>query len=259
VAELNARYWSVAQATSRVGDLMHTAQMRSRADYLEQHLGALGDRSVLDIGAGVGLLGRALQERGWVGIFQAVESDPGCEAALRQHGATAVWRDLADCRDREFDLIVLSHVLEHIAAPREFLAAVRSRLASGGHVFIEVPNQDHLHKLDFGTHLLSFSPPSLASLVNSIPGLAVMDIQSVGRPLEMLVGAGAAPPSPWERMRRSARRLAPELVWRMASDLADRARAARVTVASLEEELQLSAYGPERQWIRCLARAVDPS
>jgi hypothetical protein len=93
-------------------------------------------------------------------------------------------------------------------------------------------------------------------MVNSIPGLAVIDIQSVGRPLEMLVGAGTAALPRGARTRRLARRVVPESVWRVASDLADRGRAARVSVASLEHELQLSAYGPERQWIRCLARAV---
>jgi SAM-dependent methyltransferase len=259
LAELNAQYWAVAQATSRYSDLMHTAQMRSRVDYLEQHLGALDDRGILDVGAGTGLLGRALRARGWRGVFQAVESDPASDTALRKNGAAADWRELGDAPEQEFGLIVLSHVLEHIAAPRAFLATVRARLASGGHVFIEVPNQDYLHKLDFGTHLLSFSPPVLASMVNSIPGLAVIDIQSVGRPLEMLVGAGTAALPRGARTRRLARRVVPESVWRVASDLADRGRAARVSVASLEHELQLSANGPERQWIRCLARAVGPA
>jgi SAM-dependent methyltransferase len=256
LAELNARYWAVAQAASRYSELMHTAQMRSRADYL-QHLGALDAGRILDIGAGTGLLGRVLRERGWRGVLQAVEADPGCEPALRKNGAAAVWRDLADCRERAFDLIVLSHVLEHIAAPRDFLAMVRARLSTGGHVFIEVPNQDHRHKLDFGSHLLSFSPPALASLVDSTPGLAVRDIRSVGRPLEMLVGAGTGASSRRDPVRRLARRVMPEWLWQVASDIADRRRAARVTVSSLEQELQLSVYGAERQWIRCLARAVD--
>jgi 2-polyprenyl-3-methyl-5-hydroxy-6-metoxy-1,4-benzoquinol methylase len=258
LAELNAQYWSVAQAPSRYSALVHEAQMQSRAVYLERHLGVFEGKRVLDIGAGTGLLGRVVRDRGWRIEYHAVESDPWCEAALRGNGAAFVWQDLAGCIRSDFDLVVLSHVLEHVTRPRELLATVRARLATGGYVFIEVPNQDHLHKHDFGTHLLSFAQPVLATLVAAVPGLAVTDIQSAGRPLSALVSASQASPQGQGFLWRTARRVAPESLWRLASQLADRSRAASVTIGSLEAELQPSTYGPERQWIRCLARGIEP-
>jgi hypothetical protein len=41
---------------------------------------------------------------------------------------------------REFDLITLMHVLEHIAAPRQFLRHVRDRLQPAGHLLVQVPD-----------------------------------------------------------------------------------------------------------------------
>jgi SAM-dependent methyltransferase len=253
VVQLNAQYWSVAQTANRYADLVHKAQMRSRVEYLERHLGTLEGKRILDVGAGFGMLGNVLRERGRRVAFYAVEADPSCEAALLRHGSLAVWRDLQQCRERDFQLIVLSHVLEHVGAPGEFLAAVRRRLAPDGHLFIEVPNQDHRHKVDFGTHLLSFAPGVLAALVNSIAGLAVTDIQCVGRPLDILIAARDGAPPGGRGLREVARRLLPGPLWRVASDLADRGRAARASLDSIEQELQLSTYGPDRQWIRCIA------
>lgn len=165
-----------------------------------------------------------------------------------------VWQSLAECSEAEFDLIVLSHVLEHIAEPRPFLGLVRSRLAVGGYLFIEVPNQDYRHKSHLGTHLLSFSPEVLARLVGEAPGLRVLDVQTVGPALNTLIHEGLRHPARARRVKDWARRWIPASVWSLASSLVDRARAAHATLDSLEDELQLSTYGPGREWIRCLAQ-----
>ena len=48
--------------------------------------------------------------------------------------------------DRQFDTIVLSHVLEHVAFPNALLESVRTWLAPQGAVYAAVPNARSLHR-----------------------------------------------------------------------------------------------------------------
>jgi hypothetical protein len=152
---------------------------------------------------------------------------------------------LEDCRESDFDLVILSHVLEHVAAPRAFLGLVRGKLAPLGALFIEVPNQDYLHKLSLGTHLLFFSPTSLGFLLESA-GFTVEHLATVGPLLSDLEAARAArPTSGW--------------LGRMSSEVVRRVRLAVASPASLRSRLQVATYGEARQWIRCLAHPAAAS
>lgn len=53
-----------------------------------------------------------------------------------------------------FDLIVVSHVLEHTNDPKRFLKELSSSLKNVGFIFIEVPCQDYLFKDKEEPHLL---------------------------------------------------------------------------------------------------------
>jgi SAM-dependent methyltransferase len=81
-----------------------------------------------------------------------------------------------DClpEDQRFDLIVLSHVLEHIHAPGPLLARLRLALAPGGRLLIEVPNAEDLllrawggvyRPLCPGDHISFFDAPRLQRIL----------------------------------------------------------------------------------------------
>jgi SAM-dependent methyltransferase len=239
LAEVNARYWSVAQTHSFLAERVHQAQMRARVEYLERRLPALRTLRVLDVGSGYGMLNRALAARGHGGGYHAIESDPQCYARLRMNGVQSISSQLEDCRESNFDLVILSHVLEHIAEPRAFLTQVLARLAPGGALFIEVPNQDYRHKLSLGTHLLFFSPTSLGLLLGHA-GFRVENMATVGPSLSALE-AGRAERLTAGRLRRTG------------SEVARRVRIAVAPDAALRSMLQVAHYGEDRQWIRCLA------
>jgi SAM-dependent methyltransferase len=258
LAKLNSHYWEVAQEYTAFAQRVHEAQMISRAEYLKQHLGALEGKKVVDVGAGYGILNKVLRDQGQLVHFHPIEVDERCYSRLRRYGAESISRDLAACGIEEFNVAVLSHVLEHVRDPRDLLEAVRTKLADGGYLFIEVPNQDHLHKPNIGTHLLFFSPDSLGSLLRAA-GFAVHHLDTVGAPLVDLVTASAgnagwaASPNRglWRAKLRRTR------AYRIGSRLADVWRAATVSLDTIRAELQLATYGPGRQWIRCLAALPD--
>lgn len=69
---------------------------------------------------------------------------------------------IADVTDRAFDLIILSHVLEHFLDPVEEMKRIAALLAPGGQIYIEVPNADtfclgHLQN----AHTYYFTAPTL--------------------------------------------------------------------------------------------------
>jgi 2-polyprenyl-3-methyl-5-hydroxy-6-metoxy-1,4-benzoquinol methylase len=86
------------------------------------------DARVLDVGAGAGAFVQAVAPL--VAHAEGVEPSEGTDLGAAGSG---------------YDLVTLFHVLEHVADPVDFLAAVAARLAPGARLVVEVPNvQDAL-------------------------------------------------------------------------------------------------------------------
>ena len=74
---------------------------------------------------------------------------------------------------KNFDAIILFHVLEHLSNPSNFLKKISSLLSSKGKIILEVPNSDdnlllNLAYRDFywqRAHLHYFNPKSLNSVI----------------------------------------------------------------------------------------------
>lgn len=82
--------------------------------------------------------------------------------------------DLDAIPDVPFDLIVLWHVLEHIQEPGRVLQQLRTRLARGGRILIQVPDVDrNTYDLAVLDHVSHFSARHLNTLARA-SGLAVV-------------------------------------------------------------------------------------
>jgi len=94
----------------------------------------------LEIGCGAGRVVEAFQRAGW----DAWGYDPSLKAVEqgKLRGVKICAGDISLAPLEYFDLIAAFHVLEHLAHPREFLAACRSRLRPGGFLLLEVPDYD---------------------------------------------------------------------------------------------------------------------
>ncbi|MBX7207082.1 MAG: class I SAM-dependent methyltransferase [Verrucomicrobiaceae bacterium] len=119
--------------------------------FAEQHFGARPLR-VLDIGSGLGVfLGKLKRcKPGWT--LTALEPDPRFAQHARETlSVEAVAEDYMKLSwKREFDLITLNKVLEHIEEPRAMLDKVRADLAPGGIAYIELPDGDAACSEGFG-------------------------------------------------------------------------------------------------------------
>jgi SAM-dependent methyltransferase len=147
---------------------------RHAADRISRQVAGPG--CILEVGSGRGTLLAEMARRGW----QAVGTEFAASlsgAAVDTLGITVYATPrLNDCGfpDTAFDVIVLQHVLEHLAAPLETLVEVRRLARPGALLLITVPNFDgwvsgwtgkNCFALDVPRHLFHFSPQTLTRAI----------------------------------------------------------------------------------------------
>jgi len=124
----------------------------------------------LELGSGTGWMLRALRERGWL----AVGSERTVTAAVAARegvGVPMFVGDLDAIRDGPvLDLVIMFHVLEHLADPVAALHALGRRVKPGGTLILGIPNiaswqaravgSRWMH-LDAPRHLCHFSPDAI--------------------------------------------------------------------------------------------------
>ena len=172
---------------------------------LGQIQGHIGDRRVLDIGAGGGGIGRAARTQNPKELV-AIEIDPRAQAAL-QSTYDEVHADIAVLAGRQFDLVVLLDVLEHMSDPFGFLKQLRPLLAPGARLILSVPNVAHWSVrfgLLFGrfeyrsrgildrTHLQFFSRRRFLEMCNSIDQAEIAVTSGSIEPIELILPTWAS-------------------------------------------------------------------
>lgn len=164
--------WRVDQPTFAYSNTAMCSLGTSRAR-LETQIRFFGrfapdSASILEIGCATGELAAAVRESLRPAHYDAIELSPAAEQARRHvdNLFTSPLRSLLQEGRiaRRYDLILMSHVLEHLTDPAAEVEAMTKVLASGGHLFLEVPNLSGNRRLpidDNRAHLHFFSPVSL--------------------------------------------------------------------------------------------------
>ena len=145
-------------------------------------------RSLLDVGAGLGVFPAAMQRRGWT--VTALDPDPRNERHYREVvGVTPLIGDfLVIDPDRlgRYDAVTFNKVLEHVADPTAMLRQARLVVADGGFLYVELPDTaaaaegPEREEFGFGHHHV-FSPASTALLLERC-GFQVRRIDRIREP-----------------------------------------------------------------------------
>lgn len=125
------------------------AALNAHFDLDEKALRPLGGRRALDVGCGAGLLAEPLARMGAAvtGVDAAAENVGVASAHAAEQNLAIAYRhgDIGDAVFADglgqFDLVTSMEVIEHVADPRAFLAALAGRLADGGLMILSTPNR----------------------------------------------------------------------------------------------------------------------
>lgn len=115
---------------------------------------------LLDVGCGNGAFLGRMARLGWQ--CTGVETDPLAAQFARDHfGLTIRQGTLGDAGfpDSSFDVVTLSHVIEHVHSPHELLLECRRVLRPGGKLIVLTPNIWSLGHRIFGRSWRGLEPP----------------------------------------------------------------------------------------------------
>ena len=120
--------------------------LRQQLDYFLRHL-PKKKGCLLDVGCGNGGFLQRASDSGWNVV--GVELDREAASIARSSTNTQVFTSI-ELVDGLFDVITLSHVLEHLHDPYKMLLDCRARLRSNGQLWLSVPNIQGLGHLLYG-------------------------------------------------------------------------------------------------------------
>lgn len=146
-------------------------------DQLTQVLSLPSTGSFLDFGCGSGVSSIAVSNRldGWV--IDGFDLDRRMESSLQSiSGFNRLYVESLDSIPTQYDLIMLTHVLEHLPTPIETLRNLAGLLKPNGAIVVQVPNRvENEYDLLVADHLLHFDQNSLSAICRSA-GLGAMAI-----------------------------------------------------------------------------------
>jgi len=168
-------------------------QAAAQVTFLEEKLGSLTFDKILDYGAADGELLRALRPN-CKSLF-ATELDPTFAKQLQDQ----IWigflyeNELYDeGYQGKFDLIIISHVLEHLPDPGAILRLFATMLAPGGILLVDVPHE--IEMLAFGGHgsghLYFFTVDHLCALINRDNLFELIEVRRCNRSINDFIESG---------------------------------------------------------------------
>jgi 2-polyprenyl-3-methyl-5-hydroxy-6-metoxy-1,4-benzoquinol methylase len=205
----------------RIAAALAQAEGPSRLSWLplaryayDEHLFRRPPGRILDIGCGGGTALLRFARRGWQ-IYGADYDTTAIQALNtffpgRFQNQSATTFHFAE----RFDLIIMSHVIEHLPQPVEALRHVKRYLADSGELLILTPDADSLARLLFrgrwyyygAQHLLLFGQRAIERVLRDA-GCRIRRVEKLGTPAEYafslrrrLHQIEPTEASPWERL-----------------------------------------------------------
>ena len=168
----------------------HYALAKARWSFVEPFL-QKKSISILDIGAGHGFFGIAALESRAIALkeYCAIEQDVIFQGSLKRTWGRhfpQVKLQVEESLEKitgKYDLIIFSHILEHLYHPKDMLKIAVEKLAEDGLLFIDLPNQDYIFKRDVFPHVLFFNISCLKQLFQKSE-LNIKSISCYGRDMD---------------------------------------------------------------------------
>ena len=247
-----ALYYGRVYRKHRLGP-SYSELMRRRADAQIQFIKrglltaaeSFAEWKVCDMGCGIGALVAQFEREG--ALAKGYDLDPTIIRFGKKHWKSDLrvgGLETARLQGRDFDLLCLSHVIEHLPDIQRSIGKALDGLKQDGYLFIEVPRytaEMFESPLNLESHLHFFTPTSLTALLK-------------GQGLSVIACATCGPRKPgWEVNKGSCSSAKIRLIWNRILLLLNR----RDLIKTVYDGFYATYYQtPEAGgiWIRCLAR-----
>lgn len=146
-----------------------------------------GQGKILDIGCGSGRTLSLLKKRGW-NVYGIEANSQAVDIARNKLGLQVYLGNISnvDFQNDFFDVVTMTHTLEHMANPKQILRKVNKILKTSGTLIITVPDSDSLEARYFKQfwlgwdpprHLYSFSLKTLKKMLQAVGGFRIKRIR----------------------------------------------------------------------------------
>ncbi len=149
------------------GSLERFIRAKKQLKYISDYINLDKNAKIIDIGSGFAPILYHFNQNKFTNLH-ALELDKNICNYLEKQGVIPINMQLEELalNNKKFDLIVLSHTLEHVSNPKKFIKAIKKISNANALIFIEVPYQDFLEPFNENVHLHFFSQKSLLILLH---------------------------------------------------------------------------------------------
>lgn len=135
--------------------------------YLKNYIKINKNSKIIDIGSGFSPILYLFYKNSYKNIYSLDPDNDVCKYLDKYCVKTfnIILEDLHKNTDLKFDLVILSHTLEHIHYPNNFIDYIKKNMKKDSYLFIDVPYKDHLEPHNSNLHLNFFSTKSLSKLI----------------------------------------------------------------------------------------------
>jgi 2-polyprenyl-6-hydroxyphenyl methylase/3-demethylubiquinone-9 3-methyltransferase len=197
-----ARDWWDPDGPEAMLHKLNPVRLKYLRDMIDQHWQCdecsrtpLEGKTALDVGCGAGLLAEPLARLG--ATVTGLDAAAELIAVARDHAAAqglaiGYRAGTVETLDGRFDLVTSMEVIEHVADPAAFLAALAARLAPGGLLVLSTPAAtawsklmmitlgEGLGRIPKGTHdFAKFIAPERMKQLLAAAGLRCLDVEGI--------------------------------------------------------------------------------
>ncbi len=202
-------YRNIAQITSiesEANKLMYTARGMGLLRLAEEH-NKIEIKRVFEVGAGYGYNLKVLKETYPDAKIFTDEIDEDFKETMNAQQASL--------DDGPYDVIILSHVLEHFRRPQDLLKTAVNSLSSGGVIVTEVPND--LHGVSSCTpcdepHTTFFTRETFETMIQTVSAANLENVVITGPVSRGYLSSNSPPPSTF---RSKVKKLVPSPIRRL--------------------------------------------
>ncbi|PIE49460.1 MAG: methyltransferase [Flavobacteriales bacterium] len=159
--------------TDKLYQFVRKFTVKQKVKQIEKY--AKREKSILDVGSGTGEFLAACKTSGWK--VAGVEPNKKANKSTKEKIGEQVYFKIEDLPKKQFEIITLWHVLEHVPNLNEYIQILKSHLKPEGTLIIAVPNyksydakyyKQFWAAYDVPRHLWHFSKKSIRLLFSSV-------------------------------------------------------------------------------------------